>query len=430
VTTHAAALALLSATVAFAVGCRRDGCVGGDDGSCVPPSACGALRYDACNSAPGDLNARQMTAGELAPRSDAKARGTVGDFLLENDVIRVVIDAPDHPAGLAPTGGSIIDLRRKGGNASDQLNSIYQAAGLLPRDAVHYDEHVEQVRDSAPTPGFVGWVFRGHLESDHRVTVVSRYEVRACEPGVRVRTDIYNGASDPNTLYLADGVLWGDNSAAPFVPGVGLGFRAPKLDLLDVASAWREWPFVAARTQASSDAPYARAGGPSDASYAIVPCDHAQAAGFNDPTLTATGVPLVTTLPGDGIHLERFIVVAPGPGLAPAVDEALRVRQMVHGETAPVTVTGRVVAGGTPIDGRSGRAASLLFYEPAFGPDPDDPARRTPWSEAVPGSDGRFSVMLPRDRSYRVQPWAFGLPAAAATVISARSSVANGPRVA
>jgi hypothetical protein len=147
----------------------------------------------------------------------------------------------------------------------------------------------------------------------------------------------------------------------------------------------------------------------------VVSCDRSQGAGFNSPTLSAAGVPLVTTLANDGFHFERFILVTPGPGLAPAVGEALRVRAMVHGDPAPVTVTGRVVAGGAPIDGQSGRAASLLFYEPAFGPDPDDQTRRTPWSEAVPASDGTFSVTLPPDRSYRVQPYAFGLPAAPAS---------------
>lgn len=398
-TRDAAALAILSATAAFATSCRRDGCVGGDDGTCLPPSACGALQYK-CDNA-GALTAKRLTAADLAPRADAKARGTVDDFVLENDLVRVVIDAPSHPSGLAPTGGTIIDLAPKvGGVAGDQINSIYQAAGLLPRDAVHYDDRVEQVRDTNPTPRFVGFVFRGHLEGDSRVTVVTRYELRACEPGVRVRSDLYNGAPDPNTLYLADGLLWGDNSAAPFVPGVGLGFRAPALDLKDVASAWREWPFVAARTQA-----------PPEAAYAVVPCDHDQSAGFNDPTLTATGVPLVTTLPGDGIHLERFIIATPGPGLAPAVTEALKVRAWVHGETLPVVVSGRVVAGGQPIDGKGGRGASLLFYEPGFGPDPDDPTRRKPWSEAVPAADGTFSIQLPADRAYRVQPYAFGMTA-------------------
>jgi hypothetical protein len=404
----AVAAVVAFATVVSAGGCRRDGCVGGDDGSCVPPSACGALPYQ-CDGQQGLLLKTQLGAADLPQRPDSKARATAGDFLLENDLVRVVLAAPSHPSELAPTGGGIIDLAPKTGGAVDQINAIYQAAGLLPRDAVHYDRFQEI---GSPGEGFVGVVFRGHLEADSRVTVVTRYELRPCEPGVRVRSDLYNGASDPNTLYLADGLFWGDNGALPFVPGVGLGFRAPSLDLKHVADAWREGPFVAARTQA-----------PPDAAYAVVPCDRAQSAGFNDPTLSAAGVPLATTLPGDGLHLERFIIAVPGPGLSPAVGEALQVRAKVHGETPPVTVSGRVVAAGQPFDGKSGRAASLLFYEPAFGPDPDDPARRKPWSEVVPGADGTFSLWLPADRSYRVQPFAFGLPAGPATSFI----VARGP---
>ena len=399
--TAAARLSLLSTAAALAItGCHRDGCVGGDDGTCIPPSACGALR-PSCGALPGTLSVTRLGA-DFVRFGGPKARAAPDDILLENDLVRVVIDAPSHPSGLAPTGGTILDLVPTEPGNSDQINSIYQLAGLLPRDAVHYDSYqqIEEHAGQDPASGLVAVVFRGHLESDKRVTVVTRYELRACEPGVRVRTDLYNGAPDPNTLYLADGLFWGDDSVAPFVPGVGLGFRAPTLDLKDVASAWREWPFVAARAQASPEV-----------SYAIVPCDPPQGAGFNDPTLTAAGVPLVTTLPGDGIHFERFILAKTGQGLAPAVSEALRVRATVHGEPQPVTVAGRLVAGGRPVDAQSGRAASLLFYEPAFGPDPDDPARITPWSEVVPETDGSFSVALPSNRSYRVLPYAFGLPA-------------------
>ena len=201
---------------------------------------------------------------------------------------------------------------------------------------------------------------------------------------MRVRSDLYNGAPDPNTLYLTDGFFWGDRTLLPFIPLAGHGFRAPEVELLHIDRAWREWPFVAARTQAVPEV-----------AYAAVPCDRAVAAGFNDPTLSAAGVPLAPTLPGDGLSFERFILAAPGPGLAPAVDEALRVRTLVHGDPAAVTVTGRVVTSAGPLDGRGGRAASLLFYEPAPGADPDDETRRTPRTEAVPGPDGRFQVTLP-----------------------------------
>ncbi|HVZ89110.1 MAG TPA: CehA/McbA family metallohydrolase [Polyangia bacterium] len=394
--------ALALALAATALGCHRDGCVGGDDGQCLPPAACASLQYAPTCSASPALQVEVIgTDAERAP--GPKSLAGQGDYLLENDLIRVVIDAPNHPHHLAPSGGSILDLAPLVQGSGDQTNGIYHAAGLLPRDAVQYESAAILDPQLAPsTPGaYVAVVFRGHLVGDARVTVVTRYELRPCEPGVRVRSDLYNGADAPNTLYLTDGFFWGDNGLAPFVPGQGLGFSEPNLDLTEIDQAWRQWPFLAARSQSAPDT-----------SYAVVSCDRAVAAGFNSTTLSASGVPLGVTQPGDGFHFERFILAEPGPGLAPAVAEALHVRAQVHGDAPAVTVTGRVVANGLPVDGQSGRAASLLFYEPAPGTNVDDPARTTPWNEVVPASDGTFQVALPPGRSYRVQPYAFGLPAA------------------
>jgi hypothetical protein len=395
------ALALAGATAA---GCHRDGCVGGDDGQCVPPAACPALVYPAC-TAP-KLRVEKIGPNDPQRVAGPKALAAQGDYLLENDLIRVVIDAPEHPHDLAPSGGAILDLAPLGKSLGDQTNVIYHAAGLLPRDAVHYESAAildSDVGDASPG-AYAAVVFRGHLESDGRVTVVTRYELRPCEPGIRVRSDLYNGAPDPNTLYFTDGFFWGDNGLLPFVPGQGLGFIAPVVDLQHIDQAWRQWPFLAARSQSSPDT-----------AYAAISCDRSQTAGFNSTTLTAAGVPLEVTQSGDGFHFERFILAEPGPGLAPAVAEALHVRTLVHGDPAAVNVSGRVVANGIPVDGQSGRAASLLFYEPAPAPSIDDPTRVTPWNEVVPASDGTFSVALPPGRSYRVQPYAFGLPAAAPT---------------
>jgi hypothetical protein len=413
VAARAAVLATATLAVALAAGCRREGCVGGDDGTCVPPSACPTVQF-ACSGATGSVRVTKLEV-PFSRLSGPKAMAAKDDILLENDLVSVVIDAPDHAQNLAPSGGSIIDFAPAGMGTGDQVNGIYQTAGLLPRDAVHYEilqteQHIGQgVGDT-----YAAVIARGHLEGDARITVVTRYELRPCEPGLRVRSDLYNGSPDPNTLYLTDGFFWGDQTLAPFVPGQGLGFRAPEVELLHIDRAWRQWPLMAARSQ-----------GLPDVSYAAVPCDRPTAAGFNSTTLTAAGVPLTPTLPGDGLHFERFILAVPGPGLAPAIAGALRIRTMAHGDPQPVTVTGRVVAGGVPIDGRSGRAASLLFYEPAPGADPDDESRRTPWSEAVPGTDGRFTVALPPNRPYRVQPFAFGRPAGPATSFVVASADAD-----
>jgi hypothetical protein len=403
----ACGIAFAATAAALAAGCHKNGCVGGDDGTCQPPTACPAIRYTCDPGVPGTVRLTRLD-GTLQRMRGPKAFAAVGDFMLENDLVRAVLDAPDHPQYLAPSGGTILDFApvdtTTDTTSGDQINSVYQAAGLLPRDAVHYETLEPDDKSLLANNPYVAVVFRGHLEGDKRVTVVTRYELRACEPGLRVRSDLYNGAPDPGTLYLTDGFFWGDQTLLPFVPGTGLGFRAPDIDLLHIDRAWRQWPFVAARSQSVPDV-----------SYAVVPCDHDQAAGFNSTTLSAAGVPLAPTLPGDGFSHERFILATPGVGLAPAVAEALHVRSMVHGEPAAVTVTGRVVSGGVPFDSQSGKAASLLFYEPAVGADPDDETRRTPWSEAVPGPDGTFQVTLPPNRSYRVQPYAFGKPAAPAT---------------
>jgi hypothetical protein len=131
---------LLLSAGAMVVGCHRDGCVGGDDGICLPPSACPALAYPAC-AAPR-LRAERIGAGDMerSPVPSPKSLAGAGDYLLENDLIRVVLDAPDHPHFLAPSGGAILDLDWLDSTlGGDQTNAIYHAAGVLPRDAVHYE---------------------------------------------------------------------------------------------------------------------------------------------------------------------------------------------------------------------------------------------------------------------------------------------------
>jgi hypothetical protein len=412
-----ALVVILCAIALSVVGCHRDGCVGGDDGHCQPPAACGAsLPVPTCS--PTGMLSVMPVADSRSRAPGPKALAAAEDIVLENELLRAVLDEPTppdqptHAQGLAPSGGTIIDLAPKDANGNlvgDQMNGVFQGAGLLPRDAVHYErwEVVNQSFAQTSAGAFVAVVFRGHLEGDPRVTVVTRYELRPCERGLRVRTDIYNGARDPNTLALTDAFFWGDRTLLPFIPIQGHGFKAPELELLHLSRAWREWPFMAARTQAEPQV-----------AYAAVPCDRPKAAGFNDPTLSAAGVPLAPTPPGDGFSFERFILATPGPGLSAAVDEAQRVRTAVHGDRATVTVSGRVVTSAGPLDPKMPssaallRSTSLLFYEPAPGPDPDDEALRVPRTEAVPGPDGRFEVQLPPDRIYRVQPYAFGLPAA------------------
>src|SRR4029077_14590008 len=103
---------------------------------------CAALAYQ-CTTP--QLRAGFIGAMENERLPGPKAQAATGDYLLENDLVRVVIDAPEHPHHLAPTGGAILDLTPLAspmGMPADEINAIYHAAGVLPRDAVHYDTMV------------------------------------------------------------------------------------------------------------------------------------------------------------------------------------------------------------------------------------------------------------------------------------------------
>ena len=83
-----AALAALALTATS--GCRSDiGCLGGDDGECLPKSACGALSYECAD---GALSMQILTDASLRPPG-LNAQAAAGDVLLSNSRITVVLDA-------------------------------------------------------------------------------------------------------------------------------------------------------------------------------------------------------------------------------------------------------------------------------------------------------------------------------------------------
>jgi len=365
----------------------------------MPASACTDLRF-ACTAAPAVLEVRRLSDASMRPAGSPKALAAAGDILLRNDLVTAVIDDIGSPHALAPTGGALIDLFPNDAGSSsttgDQLNHIYQAAGILPHDAARY-RTIDLVDQS---PALVAAVARGTLDLRPEMSIVTRYELRACESGIRVRTEIYHGGRDALTVFPADALFWGDRGVTPFTPGQGQGFTHPDIDLASIGDAFRDVPFLAGDAHA-----------PPFAAYAVVPCDRTSLSGFHGGTLSAAGAPRTLLLPGDSIAFERFIVVAPGPGQQGATNLALEARSQLFGEHH-ILVTGRTVddsGSGAPVGGDE-RAASLLFYEAAAGDRPNDPARRTPWAEAVPAVDGRFAVRLPEGRALRAEIHVLGRP--------------------
>lgn len=391
--------ALCALSTALTCADETVGCLGSGDPACVPPPPCGALVYT-CPSSRVEVY-RVSRADQRPPGLDAEA--AVGDVVLENDLVRVVIDAVDHPHHLATSGGNILDLSPRG--AGDHLNLVYTITGILPRDGVKYTSLELLTR-----PELVAVIARGTLDGDARVTVTTRYELRPCDRGVRVRTEIFNGGRTLSTWFLGDAWWWGDRSLTPFIPTRGNGFVHPPLNLLEIDNSWRLTPWMAAQSHAAPAV-----------SYATVSCTRADLEGVQDGTISAVGLPRTIVRPGDGEVFERMIFAASGGGIAGAAGLAADAHARLFGG-ATTTLTGRVVGtDGSPLGGDE-RAASVIVYEPSASA-PDDAAAGTVWSQVVPASDGRFTVTVPSDKSLRVQLHRFGR--ATATAVNTRATGAR-----
>lgn len=393
--------ALAAALALTAAGCKKEGCLTGNDPDCVVPSACEDLAFS-CDS--GTVSLRILESGDprLGPDQPFQLAAT-GDILLENDQVWVVIEALDHPHYLGPTGGGIVDFGTAG-RADDSLRSIVQGTGLLPTEAFHYTS-----MRTFEEPGLVAVQVMGHLDGFPDIKVATRYELRSCEPGVRVRTEVVNRTPDPQTWFVTDAWYWGGRELLPFTPGAG--FDHPSFGLTTVLDAFAEVPFLAAGTHTEPAA-----------TYASVACEPGRGraaglTGFQSEEVTAMGRPNRVVMPRDYEIFERFHAAVPGPRISSAVDVALDLRERLYDEPT-AEIVGRVQAD-DPVTsfGNPVRAAITV------GEVTDEGFH--PWTHTVPEPDGSFRVRVPADRRYRLRVDAFGKQVLASDVVSVKRGTAD-----
>lgn len=379
----AAAAALMLPWVA---GCRREGCLGGDDVTCSVPSPCPKLAF---TCAGGSAQVKEIVAGDTLP-GGLDALGAIGDVRLQNEQVVAVIDGLANANYVAPSGGMLLDLAVRVAD-NDGLNQVFHVTGILPGDAVRYTKGPELVTGDG---SFAAVQLRGQLDGHPNVRVATRYEVRACEPGIRIRTEIVNLEPDPALWSVSDAFYWSGREALPFVPLAGQGFSHPPFDLLTINDTYRRFPFFAASTHTAGSA---------SASYAVIACNAPTLEGVHSDIVSTAGRDRRIVMPRDFEVYERFVAVARGNDVAPAADVALEVRRQLFGE-AFATISGRVVrTGGTPVGGDEHKAAVIVREDKGGGPQ-----AQVPWTQVVPGADGRFAARVPAGRSYLLEVNAFG----------------------
>ena len=359
--------------------CAPVGCLDGTPG-CVVPSPCPDVAF-AC--AQGETFARPWTADDPDRPRGPDALGASGDILLGNDRITVVIEALDHPHYIAPTGGMILDVVNRGA-ADDGVRHLFQATGLLPGDAPRY-ETLEILEDGDIRAVQVTGVLDGHPD----VRIATRYEVRPCEPGLRIRTEVVNLEPDPLSLFVADAFYWGGRESLAFTPGPDAGFQHPSFGLSDLGTALREIPWMVGGLHV--------AGAP----VGVADCRDDALTGFQSQEISAVGRPVRVVPSRDYEIYERFLSVGQGPSVSSAADPLFGIRRQVYGEPW-VTVRGRLTKPpNDPAAFGDVVRASVTFVS-------SDDGTVIPWTQVIPDPDGRFSVRLPPDRTYEADIEAYG----------------------
>ncbi len=370
------------AIACIAISCRDDSCL---RGTCNEP--CAEVAFECANAQP--LYIGRVADAPVAYRL-ARASGGDNDTLISNGIVSATIDALDARFDLAPTGGNIIDFGPVGG--ADDITIIYQLSGILPDDAFAY--RAMEITSQADR---VAVTLRGTLDGRDEVPVVTHIELRPCDRGLRVRSEMFNGSPDPQTFVLADASHWGKRRVVPFVPKRGQGYSQPELDLLELTALWQPYDFVA-NAAPSNDAP----------GYASLACDREQVEGVNDIEISALGTPMTIVEPGDTLTFERMLLTAGvGQGPGPALTDAATARAQLFAATTRV-VRGRIVTAGAtdaaprvPFGGDVRRASVVIRSED------------TPVGAVVPGADGTFEATVVADGPLTFEVWSFGVLATA-----------------
>ncbi|WP_257458558.1 CehA/McbA family metallohydrolase [Archangium lipolyticum] len=391
----ASGLVLLGLTLA---GCKKESCLGNEDG-CRVASPCEKLSYSCEASSGSALEVRVLTPDDKRAGSNAPTSGNAtvpgglnaiaarGDILLGNDRAVAVIAGIGNTHLLDPGGGALLDLSARGKD-NDGLNQVLQVVGILPADAAHYTSL--EIIDERPTR--VAVQLRGTLDGKPEFPIATLYEMRPCEPGIRVRTEVLNTSVDPQLWALADGFYWSGREALPFTPSQGAGYQHPSFSLLTIGDAFRKFPYLTA----------ALASDPAS-SYAEVACGKTDVLeGFQSDQISSSGLPRTVVASRDYLVFERFLAVSERGDVASAADLALEARQKLHGEKY-VTLRGKVSRRQTPLT--SGREVSVIVSE---GDLAADPGTRIPWTQVTPDKEGNFQARVPAGRTYSVELHAFG----------------------
>lgn len=288
------------------------------------------------------------------------AVGKLGDWVLDNRIVRAVIDdVHTGGGGFALSGGQLVDLSRvdRDRAAPDELGQVFNYLGRFPRQL----RYTESMSETYPD-GSAAVIVRGQDPRTPGLSGVTKYLLRPGRCAIELETTLTYTGSTPTEVGLGDAIQWA--GAEHWGPGVGHALRGE-----------RRSPWLAGVGRAVV--------------YAIVAEHSAELLGLHGSAWSNPVQRTLTMRAGQSVTYRRSI----GVSNASAVGDALRCAGAAQANTRfQVRVRART-SDGSPF---AGMRAELI-----------DDAGAPVWMDAT-GHDGLAMLVAPRAGRWRVRVSAVG----------------------
>ncbi|MCX6999071.1 MAG: hypothetical protein NT106_02070 [Candidatus Sumerlaeota bacterium] len=147
------------------------------------------------------------------------AQGYLGDYILENDIFRVVVNAPEHEIPGVKGVGQIVDITLKG-DPTDYIRGIYARIGTEPETDYTYSS-VRLKTTGYPDNGAALIVSGTSTPNSKKFDVKTEYLIKPGKPVMEITTTVDNHSTGTlENLTLGEKIDWG--ACTSFVGSFGV----------------------------------------------------------------------------------------------------------------------------------------------------------------------------------------------------------------
>jgi len=293
--------------------------------------------------------------------------GRVGDIVLRNEKITVVITAAGHIHRSAASGGNIVDVALTGAKdkGADELDQIFLFLGRYPRQGRYSSVQITQDGSN----GVAEVVAEGIDSEDGSLRLRTVYRLEAGKPYILIRTAVTNAGDKPLSKFdLGDAIQWGNSRSFAPLFGFGIQRRTEVLDWIGAEGYGIDYAWCTAQGK-----------------NRII-----NGLGWSDPIAITTDI-----TQGETIVYERYFIAAPTLAEAAKIAWSLQGRELYEAQGIV-----RSRATGKPVVGiRVVALAKDVKFQPKNS---GEPSAEPAVAATHTNKDGKFAFWLPAG-SYHFQ---------------------------